>query len=149
MCRAKISIKSTKIFNRNGEITMLKPIQLPSGKIIDLDKCLAIFPSSTTSTDTELVLAGIEHHIPIDSTDAEMLSTVIRQQIVSQPRYAFEFRTIVQESQRQEQLSEKLKLLRQKREELSHQPDADKVFKMFAEIVDAERTTGQKLYSLQ
>jgi hypothetical protein len=127
---------------------MLKPIQLPSGKIIDLDKCLAIFPSST-STDTELVLAGIEHHIPLDSTDAEMLSTVIRQQIVNQPRYAFEFRTIFQESQRQEQVSEKLKLLRQKREELSNQPDADKVFKMFAEIVDAERTTGQKLYSLK
>jgi hypothetical protein len=127
---------------------MLKPIQLPSGKIIDLDKCLAIVPSST-STNTEVVLAGIEHHIPLDSIDAEMLSAVIRQQIVIQPRYAFEFRTIAQELQRQEQVSEKLQVLRQKREELSHQPDADKVFKMFAEIVDAERTTGQKLYSLQ
>ncbi len=126
---------------------MLKPIQLPSGKIIDLDKCLAIVPSST-STNTEVVLAGIEHHIPLDSIDAEMLSAVIRQQIVIQPRYAFEFRTIAQESQRRAQVSEKLKILRQKREELSHQPDADNVFKMFAEIVDAERTTGQKLYSL-
>jgi hypothetical protein len=127
---------------------MLKPIQLPSGKIIDLDKCLAIFPSST-STDTELVLAGIEHHIPLDSTDAEMLSTVIRQQIVNQPRYAFELRTMFQESQQREQISEKLKLLQQKRTELSNQPDADKAFKIFAEIVDAERTTGQKLYNLQ
>lgn len=127
---------------------MLRPIQLPSGKIIDLDKCLAIFPSST-STDTELVLAGIEHHISLDSNDAEMLSTVIRQQIVSQPRYAFEFRTVIQESQRREQVSEKLKLLRQKRAELSNQPDADKVFQIFAEIVDAERTTGQKLYNPQ
>jgi hypothetical protein len=127
---------------------MLKPIQLPSGKIIDLDKCLAIFPSST-STETELVLAGIEHHISLDFTDAEMLSTVIHQQIVSQPRYAFELRTISQASQRQAQVSEKLQLLRQKRAELSNQPDADKVFKIFAEIVDVERTTGQKLYSQQ
>lgn len=46
---------------------MLKPVQLPSGKIIDLDKCLAIIPAST-STDSEVVLLGIEYHLYIDST---------------------------------------------------------------------------------
>jgi hypothetical protein len=125
---------------------MLRPIQLPSGKIIDLDKCLAIVPSLTTN-DAEVVLTGIEHHITIDSVDSQILSAVIGQQIVSQPRYAFEFRTIAQESQRQAQITEKLKLLRQKREELSKQPDADRAFKMFSEIVDADRYPGQKLYS--
>jgi hypothetical protein len=125
---------------------MLRPVQLPSGIIIDLDKCLAIVPSST-SNHTDVILAGVEQHIALDSIDSEMLSAVIRQQIVSEPRYPFEFRTIDQESQRRGQVSQKLKLLWQKREEISKQPDADKVFKMFAEIVDAERSPGQKLYS--
>jgi hypothetical protein len=80
---------------------MRKPIQLPSGKIIDLDKCLAIIPASP-STDSEVVLSGIEHHLQIDSIDLETLQTAIRHQLADSPRYAFEFRTIAQESQRRE-----------------------------------------------
>jgi hypothetical protein len=83
---------------------MLRPVQLPSGIIIDLDKCLAIVPSST-SNHTDVILAGVEQHIALDSIDSEMLSTVIRQQIVSEPRYPFEFRTIDRESQRRGQVS--------------------------------------------
>ena len=127
---------------------MLKPIQLPSGKIIDLDKCLAIIPAST-ATDSEVVLSGIEHHLQIDSIDLETLQTAIQRQIVAQPRYAFEFRTIAQESQRRGQIPARLASLRQKRAELSTQPDADKAFEVFSKIVDAERGAGQKLYSLE
>jgi hypothetical protein len=125
---------------------MLKPIQLPSGKIIDLDKCLAIIPAST-STDSEVVLSGIEHHLRIDSIDLASLNAAIQQQAVSQPRYAFELRTVAQESQRREQVTDKLDNLRQKRSELSTQPDANRAFEVFSKIVDAERASGQKLYS--
>jgi hypothetical protein len=127
---------------------MLNPIQLPSGKIIDLDKCLAIIPTST-STDSEIVLSGVEHHLQIDSIDLESLQTAIRHQAAPQPRYAFEFRTIVQESQRREQVPDLLASLRQKRAELSTQPGADRAFEVFSKIVDAERGAGQKLYSLE
>jgi exopolysaccharide biosynthesis predicted pyruvyltransferase EpsI len=48
-------------------------------------------------------------------------------------RSAFELRTIAQESQRREQVNEKLKLLRQNREELSKQSDRDEVFQMFSD----------------
>ncbi|WP_310484722.1 hypothetical protein [Chamaesiphon sp. VAR_48_metabat_403] len=127
---------------------MLKPIQLPSGKIIDLDKCLAIIPASI-STDSEVVLSGIEHHLQIDSIDLETLQAAIRNQTVTQPRYAFELRTIDLESQRREQIPALLASLRQKRVELSTQPDADIAFEVFSKIVDAERDAGQKLYSLE
>jgi hypothetical protein len=127
---------------------MLNPIQLPSGKIIDLDKCLAIIPTST-STDSEIVLSGVEHHLQIDSIDLESLQAAIRHQAAAQPRYAFEFRTIAQESQRREQVPDLLASLRQKRAELSTQPGADRAFEVFSKIVDAERGAGQKLYSLE
>ena len=127
---------------------MLKPIQLPSGKIIDLDKCIAIIPAST-STDSEVVLSGIEHHLHIDSIDLATLNAAIQQQAVSQPRYAFELRTVAQESQRREQVTDKLDNLRQKRAELSTQPDANRAFEVFSKIVDAERASGQKLYSVE
>jgi hypothetical protein len=127
---------------------MLNPIQLPSGKIIDLDKCLAIIPAST-STDSEIVLSGVEHHLQIDSIDLETLQAAIRHQTAAQPRYAFEFRTIEKESQRREQIPDLLASLRQKRAELSTQPDADRAFEVFSKIVDAERGAGQKLYSLE
>ena len=127
---------------------MLKPIQLPSGKIIDLDKCLAVIPAST-STDSEIVLSGIEHHLHIDSIDLASLQAAIRHQTAAQPRYAFEFRTIAQESQRREQIPDLLASLRQKRVGLSTQPGADIAFEVFSKIVDAERDAGQKLYSLE
>ncbi|PSB56890.1 hypothetical protein [Chamaesiphon polymorphus] len=127
---------------------MLKPIQLPSGKIIDIDKCLAIIPGST-STDSEVVLSGIEHHLQIDSIDLETLNAAIQQQIVSQPRYAFEFRTISQDLERRDRVSDRFEALRQKRSELSTQPDADRAFEVFSKLVDAERASGQKLYSLE
>jgi hypothetical protein len=127
---------------------MLKPLQLPSGKIIDLDKCIAIIPTPA-STNSEVVLAGIEHHLSIDSIDLETLHLAIQQQTIFQPRYAFEFRTVAQESQRRSEVTDRLKALRQKRQELSNQPDADRAFLVFSQIVDAEREIGQKLYSVE
>ena len=38
---------------------MFQPIQLPSGKIVDLSKCIAIIPS-LTSTDSEMILSGTD-----------------------------------------------------------------------------------------
>jgi hypothetical protein len=127
---------------------MLNPIQLPSGKIIDLDKCLAVIPASK-STDSEVILSGIEHHIQIDSIDLEILQAAIQHQTTAKPRYAFEFRTSLQERERRDLVSDRLEALRQKRAELSTQPGAERVFEAFSKIVDAERASGQKLYSLE
>ena len=51
---------------------MLKPIQLPSGKTIDLARCIAIIPTPDTM-DSEVILAGTDRQIHLDESDVQTL----------------------------------------------------------------------------
>ncbi len=123
---------------------MLKPIQLPSGKIIDLDKCLAIVPSST-SPNTEVVLSGIEHHLQIDSKDSETL----RREIDRYTGTHQQNRPILLERDEsaQKKLVEKLAEFNLKWNRRAAMDNAEEEAQILREILDAERPSGQKLYS--
>jgi hypothetical protein len=127
---------------------MIHPLQLPSGKIIDISKCVAIIPNST-SVDSEVVLSGTEHQMYIDATDLETLRAAIIKQSSDRPKYVFELRTSVADLQRREQVGEWMEAFRREKANLATEPDADKSFEVFAKIVDAERPNGQKLYSAE
>lgn len=123
---------------------MLKPIQLPSGKIIDLDKCLAIVPSATSS-NSEVVLSGIEHHIQIDSQDLETLRGELRQHAGNRQQN----RPILLERTETEkkELVEKLQEFNLKWNRLAAMENAQEEAEIIRQIIDAERPSGQKLYS--
>jgi hypothetical protein len=127
---------------------MIHPLQLPSGKIIDISKCIAIIPNET-SVSNEVVLLGTEQQIHIDETDLETLRTAIIQQSIDRPKYAFELRNSVEDLQRRQQASEWMNSFRRERASLATESNADKSFEVFAQIVDAERPIGQKLYSVE
>lgn len=53
---------------------MTKPIKLPSGKIIDLNRFVALFPSDeTTESKYELILDGYNKPINLSQKDVEFL----------------------------------------------------------------------------
>jgi hypothetical protein len=118
---------------------LLKPIQLPSGKIIDLDKCLAIVPSNTSS-NSEVVLSGIEHHLQIDSQDLETLRGEIGKQKNEETKH------LNLETTPAERV-EKLRKFNQIWDRLAAMDNAEAEAKILKEIIDAERPSGQKLYS--
>jgi hypothetical protein len=118
---------------------LLKPIQLPSGKIIDLDKCLAIVPSATSS-NSEVVLSGIEHHIQIDPNDLETLRGEISKQKNEETKY-LNLETTPAEK------AEKLRKFNEIWYRLAARENAAEEAKILMQIIDAERPSGQKLYS--
>jgi hypothetical protein len=125
---------------------MIHPFQLPSGKIIDISKCIAIIPNRK-SGDIEVVLSGTEYQMYIDATDLEALRAAIIKPSRDRPQYAFELQTSVADLQRREQVGEWMDAFQREKANLAAEHDADKSFEVFAQIVDAERPSGQKLYS--
>jgi hypothetical protein len=118
---------------------LLKPIQLPSGKIIDLDKCLAIVPSDTSS-NSEVVLSGIEHHIQIDSQDLETLQGEIDKSRNRETKYPNLETTPAERIEKSRKFNELW-------DRLAARDNASAEAKILMEILDAERPSGQKLYS--
>jgi hypothetical protein len=135
---------------------LLQPIQLPSGKIVDLSKCIAIVPSAN-EIDNEMILAGTEQQIQIDAADLEILQAAIARfgkadatpTSSKNPKYTIESRNPVEELQRRQQVSEWMSGFRQHRANLATLPDAERAFEVFTKIVDAERPSGQKLYTAE
>ena len=123
----------------DGGKILLKPIQLPSGKIIDLDKCLAIVPSATSS-DSEVVLSGIEHHIQIDSQDVETLRKEISKRRNGEAKQLNLAETPAEKS-------EKLRKFNEVWDRMAAMKNAAEEAKILMQIIDAERPSGQKLYS--
>lgn len=128
---------------------MLEPIQLPSGKIIDLSKCIAIIPG-TRSTDSEIILSDIEQPIQIDSVDLETLQKQFQQpKIQGKNNFKLETRTSAQENEYRRNITEKLKSFNSQWERLARDENAKQESDTFRQILDAQRPSGQKLYSVE
>jgi hypothetical protein len=124
---------------------MLEPIQLPSGKIVDLSKCIAIVPGAR-STDSEMILAGTEQQIQIDSVDLETLQQELKQS-KTQVKVRFDLeRTSAAESEYRQNLAQKLKDFNDRWERLATDENAKQESDAFKQILDAQRPIGQKLY---
>lgn len=129
---------------------MLEPIQLPSGKVVDLAKCVAIIPGSK-SMDNEIILSGTEQQLQIDSIDLATLQQEIKQRTdrrESQKRFNLE-RSPADESKHRQDLEQKLKDFKIRWERLAADANAKQESDAFKQILDAERPSGQKLYSAE
>jgi hypothetical protein len=128
---------------------MLKPIQLPSGKIIDLSKCIAVIPGSK-STDSEMILSGTEQQIQIDRVDLQSLRQQLKNsQIQSKTNVSLEIKTPAEESEYRRNLAQKLKAFNSQWERLATDENAKQESDAFKQILDAQRPIGQKLYSAE
>jgi hypothetical protein len=127
---------------------MLQPIQLPSGKIIDLSKCIAVIPGSK-STDSKMILSGTEQQIRIDSIDLQSLQQQLKQPKIKTRNNFNLDKTPLEENEYRQNLAEKLKVFNSQWERLAKDENAKQEFDAFKQILDAERPSGQKLYSAE
>jgi hypothetical protein len=128
---------------------MLQPIQLPSGKIIDLSKCIAVIPGAK-STDSEMILSGTEQQIRIDSIDLQSLQQQLKQpKTQGKNNLSLETKTPAAENEYRQNLAEKLKVFNSQWERLATDENAKQESDAFKQILDAERPSGQKLYSAE
>lgn len=128
---------------------MLEPIQLPSGKIIDLSKCIAVLPGSK-STESEMILSGTEQQIQIDSIDLQSLQEQLRKsKIKGKNNASLEMKTPAEENEYRQNLTERLKIFNSQWERLATDENAKQESDAFKQILDAQRPIGQKLYSAE
>lgn len=128
---------------------MLRPIQLPSGKIIDLSKCIAVIPGAK-STDGEMILSGTEQQIQIDSIDLQSLQQQLKQpKIQGRNNLSLKIKTPAQENEYRQNLAEKLKIFNSKWEGLATDENAKQESDALKQILDDHRPIGQKLYSVE
>lgn len=129
---------------------MLQPIQLPSGKIVDLSKCIAIIPG-TRSIDSEMILAGTEQQIQIDSADLATLQQELKQRRNpnQEEPLSLQVKSPTEENEYREHLARKLIDFNTRWERLAADQNAQQESDAFKQILDAERPSGQKLYSAE
>jgi hypothetical protein len=118
-------------------------IELPSGKVFNLDRFIALLPTEDTDEyQYSLILEGYSQAIEIDKTEAE----VIKQKL------ELASNTYKGSWDQEEQIRKnqpKLKLLREWMERDKHKqstPERIAEFEAFKQTIDAERPEGQKLY---
>jgi predicted nuclease with TOPRIM domain len=128
---------------------MIHPLQLPSGKIIDISKCIAIIPQKT-SEYSDVFLMGTEQQIDIDRTDLETLQQELKQpKSQTKNRFALALKTPEEESKYREALAGKLNSFNARWEQLARDENAKQESDAVKQILDAQRPLGQKLYSLE
>ncbi len=114
-------------------------IELPSGKVFNLDRFIALLPNEDRYS---LILEGYSQAIDIGITEADLVKQKL--QLTSNTHNG--------SWDREEQIRKnqpKLKLLKEKIEKLKQEiPSAEKEaeFEEFKRIIDAERPLGQKLF---
>lgn len=123
---------------------MNKTIELPSGKIIDLNRFVALVPDEKAENqEYHLILEGYDKAIALDSQEAISVKEHLKVKSKQNSNGAWD---------REEQLRKnqpKLKKLREwidkKKQELPS-PEKEAAFEEFKQTIDEERPVGQKLY---
>ncbi|HEY9769962.1 MAG TPA: hypothetical protein V6C71_15955 [Coleofasciculaceae cyanobacterium] len=123
---------------------MTTTIELPSGKIIDLNRFVALVPDEKAANEKyHLILEGCEKAIVLDSQEATSVKEHLKVKSKHKANGTWD---------REEQLRKnqpKLKKLREwidskKQEPASSEKEA--AFEEFKKTIDSERPVGQKLY---
>jgi hypothetical protein len=123
---------------------MTTTIELPGGKIIDLNRFVALIPDEKAeSVQYHLILEGFGNAIALDATEATSVKEHLK--VMSSKNHNGVW-------DREEQLRKnqpKLKKLREwidskKQESVSSEKEA--AFEEFKKTIDLERPVGQKLY---
>ena len=125
------------------------PVELPSGKILNIARFIALIPINTANNISyDLILEGYSAPVNLELQDAQTLKKILfldkNSVAVSQS-----------ERERQKQLQQNKRAMtllkeRIKRHENISEAESiqrEEIFNDFKQIMDAERLPGQKLYS--
>ena len=123
---------------------MITAIELPSGKIIDLNRFVALVPNDTAANqEYHLILEGCEKAIALDSQEALSVKEHLKIKWKHKVNGVWD---------REEQLRKNqpaIELLKKRIERIEKEPpspEKEAAFERFKKNIDAERSTGRKLY---
>jgi hypothetical protein len=119
-------------------------IELPSGKIFNLDRFVALLPDNTTGDlKYSLILEGYSHNIKLTQTEADLIKQELKLKSYSHKYDVWDREEQIRKNQ------PKLKLLKEwidKTKNRQSTPESIAAFEEFKKTIDAERPAGQKLY---
>jgi hypothetical protein len=129
---------------------MTTSIELPSGKILNIARFIALLPvSNTTDSRYHLILEGYPQHINLESSDAQALKKFLqldKENTDTTKQTGWDQEKQLQKNQRA------MELLAKRMEKHKNMSDAEslqrqELFEEFKKTVDEQRLPGQKLYS--
>jgi hypothetical protein len=125
-------------------------IALPSGKILNISRFVALLPPSSTDNQIyHLILEGYPSPIHLELSDVEVLTKQLeleKDNIATTHQLGWDKEKQLQKNQRA------MELLAKRIEQHKHMSDAESLqrqqfFEQFKKIVDEQRLPGHKLYS--
>jgi hypothetical protein len=130
---------------------MNNPVELPSGKILNIARFIALIPNvnSGNTMSYDLLMSGYANPISLEVLDANVLKQILQLEKEKQTN------NIDINSYQEEQLQKNQKAISilEKRiashQKMSEEESIERVelFESFKDAIDAERLPGQKLYS--
>ncbi|GJD16158.1 hypothetical protein RIVM261_011140 [Rivularia sp. IAM M-261] len=129
---------------------MNSTVELPSGKILNLARFIALIPVDNAKDDSyELILEGYPTPIRVDHKDADIIRQFLN--LGKSTSYANEKPAWSMEEQLRQNVP-KMIALAKRMERTRNMSDEEaqqrqEFFETFKQTVDAERPSGQKLYS--
>lgn len=125
-------------------------VELPSGKILNLARFIALMPIENAKDDCyELILEGYATPIRIDRKDADIIKQLLNlgkstSYINEKPAWSME-EQLKQNVPKMIALAKRMERTKNMSDEEAKQ--RQEFFESFKQTVDAERPSGQKLYS--
>ena len=122
---------------------MNKSIELPSGKILNIARFIALLPpNDTTDGSYQLLLEGYPNPINLESSDAQTLKKTLE---LDKKTSVWDKNKQLQENQRA------IKILEKRIEYFQNIPESESIarqelFENFKQTIDSQRPDGQKLY---
>jgi hypothetical protein len=125
-------------------------IELPSGKILNISRFIALLPPSNNDDSSyQLILEGYSTPINLELSDVEVLKKNLeleKDNLVSNHQSGWDKEKQLQKNQRAMELLAK-RIEQDKQISDSEAIERQEFFERFKQTVDAERPEGQKLYS--
>lgn len=131
-------------------INMNIPVELPSGKILNIARFIALLPvATTTDSGYDLILEGYSNPINLELKDADAIKKLLK----LDPNILFKDQTSsfnIEEQLHQNQPAIALlakRIQRHKNMSIPESIEREKLFDEFKQKMDYERLLDQKLYS--
>lgn len=126
------------------------PIELPSGKILNIARFIALLPVSTTiDSSYNLILEGYSAPINLELRDADALKKLLQldsKTLVPTDRYEWNLEEQLHQNQRAIQLLAK-RIESHQKISIQESLEREQLFDDFKQIIDSQRLPGQKLYT--
>ena len=118
---------------------MKTPVELPSGQILDLSRCLTL--RLAKDDEYELLMEGYQQSIQISTPDAMRLKKLLI------TRREIPVWSSAEQQERNESAMKKLQEIIDRDQQKPYSPAAEQFFEEFQQLVDEQRPIGQKLFS--